>query len=330
MRKLTYLEAIREAMQQKLREDATVYLMGEDIAEYGGAFGVTVGFLKEFGKERIRSTPISEAAIVGVAVGSAVTGMRPIAEIMFSDFLTIAMDEIINQAAKMRYMFGGKAKVPVTIRTAGGGGNGAAAQHSQSFESLFANIPGLKIVMPSGPYDAKGLLIAAINDNNPVIFIEHKILYKNKKYEQDVPEEIYTIPLGKADIKREGSDISIVATSFMVQKALEVAEFLSNEQNIECEVIDPRTIQPLDIETIANSVKKTGKLICIEEAPVFGGFMGEVSAQITEKVFDWLDAPVVRIAGRNCPVPYSKVLEMEMFPSEERIKKGIVDLLNRK
>jgi pyruvate/2-oxoglutarate/acetoin dehydrogenase E1 component len=330
MRILTYLEAIREAMQQKLREDATVYLIGEDIAEYGGAFGVTVGFLEEFGRERIRNTPISEAAIIGVAIGSAVTGMRPIAEIMFSDFLTIAMDEIINQAAKIRYMFGGKAKVPLTIRTAGGGGNGAAAQHSQSFESLFAHIPGLKVVMPSGPYDAKGLLISAIDDNNPVIFIEHKMLYKNKKYEQDVPEEIYTIPLGKADIKREGGDISIVATSFMVQKALEVAEFLSNEQNIECEVIDPRTIQPLDIETIANSVKKTGKLICIEEAPIFGGFMGEVSAQITERVFDWLDAPVVRIAGRNCPVPYSKVLEMEMFPSEERIKKGIVDLLNKK
>jgi pyruvate/2-oxoglutarate/acetoin dehydrogenase E1 component len=330
MRILTYLEAIREAMQQKLREDATVYLIGEDIAEYGGAFGVTVGFLEEFGRERIRNTPISEAAIIGVAIGSAVTGMRPIAEIMFSDFLTIAMDEIINQAAKIRYMFGGKAKVPLTIRTAGGGGNGAAAQHSQSFESLFAHIPGLKVVMPSGPYDAKGLLISAIDDNNPVIFIEHKMLYKNKKYDQDVPEEIYTIPLGKADIKREGGDISIVATSFMVQKALEVAEFLSNEQNIECEVIDPRTIQPLDIETIANSVKKTGKLVCIEEAPIFGGFMGEVSAQITERVFDWLDAPVVRIAGRNCPVPYSKVLEMEMFPSEERIKKGIVDLLNKK
>jgi len=329
MRKLTYLEAIREAMQQKLREDATIYLIGEDIAEYGGAFGVTVGLLEEFGEERVRNTPISEAAIVGAAIGSAVTGMRPIAEIMFFDFITIAMDEIINQAAKMRYMFGGKVDVPVTIRTAGGGGNGAAAQHSQSLEALLAHIPGLKVVMPSGPYDAKGLLIASINDDDPVIFIEHKILYKNKKYEQDVPEEIYEIPLGKADIKREGHDISIVATSFMVQRALEVAEILSNEQNIECEVIDPRTIRPLDIELIISSVKKTGKLICVEEAPIFGGFMGEVSAQISERVFDWLDAPVIRIAGKNCPMPYSIILESEMIPSEERIRKGILSLLNK-
>ena len=329
MRKLTYLEAIREVMQQKLREDATTYLIGEDIAEYGGAFGVTVGLLEEFGKERVRNTPISEAAIVGVAIGSAVTGMRPIAEIMFSDFITIAMDEIINQAAKMRYMFGVNIEVPMTIRTAGGGGNGAAGQHSQSLEALLAHIPGLKVVMPSGPYDEKGLLISSINDNNPVIFIEYKILYKNKKYIQDVPEGIYEIPLGKADIKRDGHDISIVATSFMVQRALEVAEILSNEQSIECEVIDPRTIRPLDIETITNSVKKIGKLICIEEAPIFGGFMGEVSAQITERVFDWLDAPVIRIAGRNCPMPYSIILESEMIPSEERIKKGILSLLNR-
>jgi len=229
----------------------------------------------------------------------------------------------------MRYMFGVNIEVPITIRTAGGGGNGAAGQHSQSLEALLAHIPGLKVVMPSGPYDEKGLLISSINDNNPVIFIEYKILYKSKKYIQDVPEEIYEIPLGKADIKRDGHDISIVATSFMVQRALEVAEILSNEQSIECEVIDPRTIRPLDIETITNSVKKIGKLICIEEAPIFGGFMGEVSAQITERVFDWLDAPVIRIAGRNCPMPYSIILESEMIPSEERIKKGILSLLNR-
>jgi len=326
-RELTYLEAIREAMQQKMREDNNVYLIGEDIAEYGGAFGVTVGMLEEFGRERIRNTPISEEAIIGVATGSAITGMRPIAEIMFSDFITIAMDQIANQAAKISYMFGGKAKVPMVIRTAGGGGTGAAAQHSQSLEALVAHIPGLKVVMPSCPYDAKGLLISSINDDNPVIFIEHKLLYKNKKYIQNVPRQMYEIPLGKGDIKREGSDISVAATSYMVQKSLEAAERLSQENGIECEVIDIRTLRPLDIDIILNSIKKTGKLLCVEEAPIFGGFMGEVSAQVSEKGFDWLDAPVVRVAGRNCPVPYSLVLEQEMIPSTSRIEKGILDLL---
>lgn len=326
-RELTYLEAIREAMQQKMREDNNVYLIGEDIAEYGGAFGVTVGMLEEFGRERIRNTPISEEAIIGVATGSAITGMRPIAEIMFSDFITIAMDQIANQAAKISYMFGGKAKVPLVIRTAGGGGTGAAAQHSQSLEALVAHIPGLKVVMPSCPYDAKGLLISSINDDNPVIFIEHKLLYKNKKYIQNVPRQMYEIPLGKGDVKREGSDISVAATSYMVQKSLEAAEKLSQENGIECEVIDIRTLRPLDIDIILNSIKKTGKLLCVEEAPIFGGFMGEVSAQVSEKGFDWLDAPVVRVAGRNCPVPYSLVLEQEMIPSTSRIEKGILDLL---
>ncbi len=327
MRELTYLEAIREAMQQKMREDSNVYLIGEDIAEYGGAFGVTVGMLDEFGKERIKNTPISEEAIIGIATGSAVTGMRPIAEIMFSDFITIAMDQIVNQTAKIRYMFGGKAKVPLVIRTAGGGGTGAAAQHSQSLEALVAHIPGLKVVMPSCPYDAKGLLISSINDDNPVIFIEHKLLYKNRKYIQNVPRRMYEIPLGKGDLKREGSDISIVATSYMVQKSLEAAEKLSKEKDIECEVIDIRTLRPLDIDIILDSIKKTGRLLCVEEAPIFGGFMGEVAAQVSEKGFDWLDAPVTRVAGRNCPVPYSLVLEQEMIPGVERIEKGILDLL---
>lgn len=329
MRKITYLEAIREAMQQMMREDENVYLLGEDIAEYGGAFGVTVGMLEEFGKERIRNTPISEAAIIGVGIGSALTGMRPIAEIMFSDFMTIAMDQIVNQAAKIRYMFGGKAKVPLVIRTAGGGGTGAAAQHSQSLEALFTHIPGLKVVMPSCPYDAKGLLISSILDDNPVIFIEHKLLYKNKKYMQHVPEEIYRIPLGKGDIKREGRDITIVATSFMVQRSLEVADILESEEGIDCEVVDPRTLRPLDMDIIISSVKKTGKVVCIEEACCFGGFMGEVVSQIVEKAFDYLDAPVLRIAGRDCPVPYSLVLEEEMIPSVGRIKKGMLDLLGR-
>ncbi len=329
MRELTYLEAIREAMQQKMREDDDVYLIGEDVAEYGGAFGVSVGMVEEFGKERIRNTPISEAAIVGVATGSAVTGMRPIAEIMFSDFITIAMDQIANQAAKIRYMFGGKARVPLVIRTAGGGGTGAAGQHSQSLQALVAHIPGLKVVMPSNPYDAKGLLTASINDDNPVIFIEHKLLYKNKKYIQHVPEEMYEIPLGKGEIKREGKDISIVATAFMVQKSLEAAKELQEEKGIECEVVDLRTIRPLDIGLVVSSVKKTGRMLCVEEAPIFGGFMGEVSAQVSEGAFDWLDAPVVRVAVRNCPVPYSPVLEQEMIPGIERIKAGVLGLLDK-
>lgn len=327
-RELTYLEAIREAMQQKMRDDGNVYLIGEDIAEYGGAFGVTVGMLEEFGKERVRNTPISEETIIGVATGSAITGMRPIAEIMFSDFMTIAMDQIVNQAAKICYMYGGKASVPMVIRTAGGGGTGAAAQHSQSLEALVAHIPGLKVVMPSCPYDAKGLLISSINDNNPVIFIEHKLLYKNKKCVQNVPEEMYEIPLGKGDIKREGTDITIAATSYMVQESLEAAGRLSGERGIECEVIDIRTLRPLDIDIIIDSIKKTARLLCVEEAPVFGGFMGEVAAQASEKAFDWLDAPVSRVAGRNCPVPYSPVLEREMIPCVKRIEKGILNLLD--
>jgi pyruvate dehydrogenase E1 component beta subunit len=327
MREISYLEAIREAMQQIMRTNPDVYLIGEDVAEYGGAFGVSVGMLEEFGKERIRNSPISEDALIGVATGSAVTGMRPIAEIMFSDFITIAMDEIANQAAKIRYQFGGKATVPLVIRAAGGGGTGAAAQHSQSLEALVAHIPGLKVVMPSCPYDAKGLLIASINDDNPVIFIEHKLLYKNKKYIQHVPEDIYEIPIGIGEVKRQGKDITVIATSFMVKKSLEVAEVLKNENNIECEVIDPRTLRPLDIDIILSSVKKTGRLVCVEETCSFGGFMGEVVSQVVEKGFDWLDAPILRVAGRNCPVPYSLVLEDEMIPNHDRIKKGILEVL---
>lgn len=329
-REMTYLEAIREGLQQMMRADQDIFLIGEDIAEYGGAFGLTVGMVEEFGKERVRNTPISEAAIVGVAAGCAMTGMKPVAEIMFSDFITIAMDQIANQAAKARYMFGGKAKVPMVLRAAGGGGTGAAGQHSQSLEALTAHIPGLKVVMPSCPYDAKGLLISSIEDDNPVIFLEHKLLYKNKKYVQYIPEELYKIPLGKADIKRKGSHLTIVATSFMVQKSLEAAEEIKKESDLECEVVDLRTLRPLDMDAILSSLEKTGKLLCVEEAPIFGGFMGEVAAQVADKGFDLLDAPVVRVAGRNCPVPYSPVLENEMIPSVERIKEGIKDILNIK
>lgn len=253
--------------------------------------------------------------------------MRPVAELMFMDFMTIAMDQIINQAAKIRYMFGGKAKVPLTIRTPSGGGRGLAAQHSQSLEALVAHIPGLKVVMPSCPYDAKGLLISSIKDDNPVIFVEHKMLYKDKNYIQNVPEELYEIPIGKGHIKRVGRDITIVATSLMVQRSLEVAQILSEEKNIECEIVDLRTLRPLDLDVILNSIKKTGRLLCVEEACSFGGYMGEVVSQVVEKGFDYLDTPIVRIAGRNCPVPYSLFLEQEMIPSINRIKKGILDVL---
>ena len=327
-REFTYLEAIREAMIQLMEQDENVYLIGEDVAEYGGAFGVSVGMLEKFGKKRIINTPISEDAIVGVGVGSALTGMRPIVEIMFSDFITIAMDEIANQAAKIRYMFGGKATVPFVLRAAGGGGTGAAGQHSQSLEALVAHISGLKVIMPSSPYDAKGLLVSAVRDNNPVIFLEHKMLYKNKKYIEHVPEEIYEIPIGKGDIKKTGKDITIVAASFMVKKSLDAAEALLSENNIDCEVIDLRTLRPLDIDIILNSIEKTGKLLCVEEACGFGGFMGEVVAQVVEKGFDYLDAPILRVSGKNCPVPYSLVLEDEMIPNVDRIKNGVHEVLN--
>lgn len=327
MRKITYLEAIQEGLKQILEKDENVYLIGEDIGLYGGSFGVTRGLFDIFGEKRIIDTPISEAALIGTATGSAITGMRPIAELMFSDFSTIAMDQILNQAAKVRYQFGGKAQVPLTIRTAHGGGAGFAAQHSQSLEGIFSHIPGMKVVMPSNPYDAKGLLYSAVYDNNPVIFLEHKVLYKNKKYAQDVPEDLYEIPLGKAEVKREGKDLTIVATSFMVQKSLEVAEELNEKNQIDIEVIDPRTIRPLDTDLIFDSVKKTGKLICIEEACRFGGFMGEVASEVGEYCFDYLDAPISRVSGRNCPVPYNYKLEAEMIPSHDRIKEGIFKLL---
>lgn len=326
MREITYLEAIREAMQKTMRKDKNVYLIGEDIAKFGGAFGVTKGMLEEFSKKRVIDTPISEEAIIGIGVGSAITGMRPIAEMMFIDFITIAMDEIVNQAAKLHYMSGGKVKVPLVIRTTAGAGLGLAAQHSQSLEALVAHIPGLKVVMPSCPYDAKGLLIASIDDNNPVIFIEHTLLYKNI---QPVPEYMYEIPLGKGEIKRTGTDISIVATSFMVQRSLEAAQILKDEEKIECEIIDLRTIRPLDINIVLDSIKKTGTLLCVEESCSFGGFMGEIISQVAEKGFDYLDTPMVRISGLDSPVPYSLVLEQEMVPSIAKIKKGILKILNK-
>jgi pyruvate dehydrogenase E1 component beta subunit len=311
MREITYLEAVREAMSQEMRINEDVFIMGEDIGVYGGAFGVTRGMIEEFGPERVRNTPISEAAIAGGAVGAALTGMRPILELQFSDFITIAMDQLVNQAAKIRYMFGGKGKVPMVVRTPAGSGTGAAAQHSQSLEAWMAHIPGLKVVQPSTAYDVKGLLKAAIDDDNPVIFYEHKLLYKTKG---EVPEEQYSIPLGKADIKRPGKDVTIVATSIMVHRALEAAAELEKE-GIDVEVVDPRTLVPLDEETIIESVKKTGRLIVVHEAVKRGGFGGEIASVIAEsEAFDYLDAPIKRLGALPVPIPYNPQLEKATVP----------------
>lgn len=316
MREITYAEAIREALRQEMVRDESVFLIGEDVGRYGGAFGVSYGLVDEFGEERVRDTPISEAGIAGAATGAALVGMRPVAEIMFMDLTTIAMDQLVNQAAKLRFMFGGKAKVPLVLRTPGGSGTGAAAHHSQSLEALFVHIPGLKVVMPSTPYDAKGLLLSSIRDDNPVIFVEHKLLYKTKG---PVPEDDYTIPLGVADVKRPGRDLTIVATSIMVPRALEAAETLAQE-GIEVEVVDPRTLKPLDDGIIVESVIKTGRALIAHEACKTGGVGAEIAARIAEsEAFDYLDAPIKRLAGLDIPVPYNRNLERHMVPQVENI-----------
>lgn len=324
MREITYAQAINEAMREEMRKDENVFLMGEDVGLYGGAFGVSVGMFQEFGEERVRDTPISEAVIAGAAAGAAVTGMRPIAEIMFSDFMTIAMDQLVNQAAKMRYMFGGKAKVPMVIRTPGGSGTGAAAQHSQSLEAWFCHVPGLKVVIPSTPYDAKGLLKAAIQDDNPVVFIEQKLLYRKKG---PVPEEEYTIPLGKADIKRMGKDLTIISYGRMIPPCLEVAEEVAKD-GIEVEVVDPRTLLPLDRETLIASAIKTGKVLIVHEAVKTGGFGGEIAAVIADsEAFFYLDAPIRRLAGLDVPIPYCPELEKNVVPTHETIKAAIYEMM---
>jgi pyruvate/2-oxoglutarate/acetoin dehydrogenase E1 component len=321
---ITYKEAVRQAMQEEMRRDENVFLLGEDVGVYGGAFGVSLGMLEEFGEERVRDTPISEGVIAGAAAGAAVTGLRPIAEIMFSDFITIAMDSLVNQAAKMRYMFGGKAKVPMVLRMPGGSGTGAAAQHSQSLEAWLVHVPGLKVVMPSTPYDVKGLLKTAIRDDNPVVFIETKTVY-NKKGE--VPEEDYVIPFGVADVKRVGRDVTVFATGVMVHRSLEAAEILAKE-GIDVEVIDPRTLVPFDKETLVKSVIKTGKLLIVHEACKRGGFGGEVAAEVMEsEAFDYLDAPIKRVAGKNIPIPYCMELEKSAVPQVDDIVNAVREIV---
>lgn len=324
MREITYAEAIREAMSEEMRKSDDVFLFGEDVGVYGGAFGVSYGMIDEFGPDRIRDTPISEAVIVGAAAGAAVTGMRPIAEIQFSDFITIGMDQLVNQAAKMRYMFGGKAKVPMVLRAPAGSGTGAAAQHSSSMEAWYTHVPGLKVVTPSSPYDAKGLLKSAIADDNPVVFLEQKLLYRVKG---QVPEEEYTIPLSKSDVKRVGSHVTIVTWGRMVNRCLEVAEAMSTE-GTEIEIIDPRTLMPLDVDPIVESAKKTGHVLVVHEAVQTGGYGGEIVARIADsEAFYYLDAPIKRLGGLDVPIPYNPVLEANVVPTVETITAAVRSLL---
>ena len=323
MREITYRQALQEALREEMQRDEAVFLLGEDIAEFGGSYKVTAGLLEEFGAERVRNTPISEAAIVGAALGAALVGMRPVAELMYVDFCAIAMDQIVNQVAKVRYMFGGKAKASLVIRTQGGAGRSSAAQHAQSLEAWFMHVPGLKIAQPSTPYDAKGLLKTAIRDDNPVMFLEHKLLYP---VQGPVPEEEYLIPFGVADIKRAGIDVTVVATSRMVHRALAAAEKLA-EEGIDAEVIDPRTLNPLDEETILTSVRKTQRLVIAYEAYERGGVGAEIAALVANKALDYLDAPIERVASLNTPMPFSPKLENYVVPTEERIMAGIKRVL---
>jgi pyruvate/2-oxoglutarate/acetoin dehydrogenase E1 component len=324
MPEMSFAEAIRSALREEMQRDERVFLLGEDIGRYGGAFGVTFGLLDEFGPERVRETPISEATIVGAALGASLLDMRPVAEIMFMDFVLLAMDQLVNQAAKARFMFGGKASVPMVVRMAGGSGTGAAAQHSQALESLLAHVPGLKVVMPSTPADAKGLLLSAIRDPDPVCFVEHKLLYKTKG---EVPDGEYTIPIGAADIKRPGRDLTVVAGNIMVPRTLAAAERVAGE-GIEVEVIDPRTLRPLDVDTIVRSVRRTGRLLVVHEACRTGGWAGEVIASVADsEAFAYLDAPLRRLAGADIPIPYNRLLERAAVPQEGDIEREMLDLV---
>lgn len=320
---ISYWQAIRDSLDEEMEKDSKIILMGEDIGLQGGIFGATKGLYEKYGAARIIDTPISENSFVGAAVGAAITGLRPVVEIMYIDFVTLAMDQIINQAAKIKYMFGGKAKVPLVIRTQSGAGKGNASHHSQSLEVFFCHIPGLKVVMPSTPYDAKGLLKSSIKDNNTVVFIEHKLLYNTTGY---VPEESYTVSLGKADTKREGRHITVVAISYMVNKVLSVADILDKE-GISIEVIDPRTLYPLDIETIAASVKKTNHLLIVHESCSRAGTGAYILKELLPAVFDWLDSKPVVLGGLESPIPYSYVLESEIIPGEEKIAENIRQIL---
>jgi pyruvate dehydrogenase E1 component beta subunit len=324
VRKITYRESLREALREEMQRDPRVFLLGEDIGRYwGGAFKVTEGLAQEFGDERVRDTPISESAIVGTAVGAAITGMRPVAEIMFGDLAALAMDQICNQAAKIRYMFGGQVSCPLVVRTPFGAGVNIASHHSQSLESWFMHVPGLYVAAPSSPYDAKGLLKTAIRGSNPVFFCEHKLLYP---IEGEVPEHEYLLPFGKADLKKEGADVTLVAISYMVHKALNAAALLQKE-GIDIEVVDPRTLTPLDKATITGSVKKTGRLVIVSEDCRTGGVSAEIAALVAEEALDYLDAPIKRVASPDTPIPFSPPLEQFIIPNEQSIIKAVKEVV---
>jgi pyruvate dehydrogenase E1 component beta subunit len=323
MRELTYSEALNEALRQCMENDERVVILGEDIGCYGGIFQVTKGLQEQFGPERVVDTPISEAGFVGAGVGAALTGMRPVVEIMFIDFTTACMDMILNQMAKMHYMFGGKGKVPMVLRVNVGAGRGTAAQHSQSFHSLFMHTPGLYVAAPATPYDAKGLLIEAIRNDNPVIFVEHKRLYNTRG---SVPEEMYTIPFGKAEVRREGHDVTVVATHALVQSALEAAEEVAGA-GISAEVIDPRTLSPLDGEAILSSVRKTGRLLVADEDHKRCGVAAEISAMVAEEAIEYLKAPILRNCSPDTPVPFSPPLEKSYIFGKERLLESIRRLM---
>jgi pyruvate/2-oxoglutarate/acetoin dehydrogenase E1 component len=324
LRELTYSQAIQEALAQAMDADPSVFLMGEDIGVYGGAFQVTGDLVHRYGEDRVMDTPIAELGAAGVAVGAALAGCKPVFEFQFSDFSALALEQIVNQAAKIRFMLGGKVSVPLVMRFPAGSGTGAAAQHSQSLEAWLAHVPGLKVVQPSTPYDIKGMLLAAIDDPDPVMVFEHKLLYKMKG---DVPAEPYRVPIGKAIVRRAGASISIVATSIMVHRALEAAEILAGE-GIDAEVIDLRTLRPIDRDTIIESVKKTGRLACVYEGVKTLGIGAEISAIVTEsEAFDYLDAPILRLGGAEAPIPYNPVLEKAAVPQTELVVARVRELL---
>lgn len=336
----TIVQALRETLREQMQRDERVFILGEDIGKFGGAFRVTKGLLDEFGPERIRDTAISEIAISGIAMGAAMTGMRPVAEFQFVDFITNAIDQICNHMAKFRLMSGGKVAVPVIMR-APFGATGRAAQHSQSLEAWFAHVPGLKVVMPSTPYDARGLLRSAFNDLNPVIILEHKLLYGSASPGGEAPsaveeyarwlkpaaEEDYEIPFGMGDVKRPGTDLTIVATSFMVHRSLKIAERFQEQEGVSIEVVDPRTVYPLDIETICHSVAKTHRCLVVTEETGFASVASEIAAQVAEQVFDFLDAPVMRVNAMHTPIPFNYECEAYVLPNEERIEQAIRTLL---
>ncbi len=320
---ITYREAIRQTLQQKLQADQRVFLMGEDIGAYGGSYAVTKGFLAEFGEKRIMDTPISESVMVGAGIGAAMGGLRPVVELMTINFSLLAMDQIVNNAAKLLYMSGGQVTVPLIIRTVSGGGNQLAASHSQSLEGWYAQVPGLKVLVPSTPYDARGLLMSAFEDKNPIVYVEHSLLYGTRG---EVPGGDFTVPIGKAEVKRQGSHVTIVSYLRMVQTSLRAAAKLA-EEGIEAEVVDLRCLRPLDIDTVIASVKKTNRAVVVEEGWKLGGFGAEIAASLAELAIEFLDGPVKRIAGLEVPMPYARDLERAAIPSEEDVVTAVKSLL---